>query len=235
MLGALTTPFASSHSCSHVQDLPEKCHLAQHESCVQKALTARSLGGGGSEVAPTSWDWQAHIHSPPVPSPTPAAFNYPRVNYRPCYDVTGGATSWAGEGTERIAELPLKSKATVPNPHEKQYQREMGDASFIWGKCNQLNWPNFRLTPMGTQHFFRNTFYLYLQNKKHPEGIKWGFCSSEEGVRVTAVHLLIFKKLALLWKLLFISKPQRKVEGGHEQEKMLIVWVDRINKSLIHK
>ena len=55
MLGALTTPFALSHNCSHIQDLPEKCFMAQHESCVQKALTTLSAaGGGGSTVAPTS-------------------------------------------------------------------------------------------------------------------------------------------------------------------------------------
>lgn len=136
-------------------NLPEKCYMVQHESCVQKALTTLSAAGGGSStVASTSWDWQVPIHSPPGPSPTPAAFSGQCVNYRQCYDLTGGTISWMGEWAKRNGESPLKSKETVSSPHEIHCQREMGGASSILGKCNQWNWPSCRLTLMSTQLTF---------------------------------------------------------------------------------
>lgn len=59
-----------------------------------------------------------------------------------------------GEWGKRDGELSLKRADTASYLNETQYQGEMEDASSILGKCNRLNWPNFRLKPMDTQLAF---------------------------------------------------------------------------------
>lgn len=172
-----------------------------------------STPGGGSTVSPTSRDWQPHIHSPPGSNLTRVTSDYQRVNYRPCYDLTGWTLSWMGEWEKRNRELPLKSRVTECVFAWNTLSEKDGGCFHHLGKCNQQNWPNFRLkSTMHNWHFLNDIFDPFLPKRKLriPEGMNWGLFTLEEEIRVRVVHFFIFKNYCSAREIALYSKNNNK-------------------------